>query len=208
MATTFEKVNEYDHENEEWRHYVERFDHFFTANEITDKDKRRSVFLVSVGAKTYKLIRSLVAPGDPKELTYEELAKIVEEHYQGPEGQSLLFLFNVLNSTRQQPGSEHCEFGSTVDEMLRDRLVCGTKDEKIQHRLLAEPKLTLKRALDLAIAIKTSERDALDLKKDNPVGQGDNPVNTLVQKPRDTRQGHKHNTTNVKCSRCDGKTRP
>ena len=93
-----------------------------------------------------------------------------------------------------------------LDEMLRDHLVCGTKDEKIQRHLLAEPKLTLKRILDLAIAIETSERDALDLKKDKPVGQGDNPVNTLVQKPRDTRQGHQPDTTNVKCSRCDGKT--
>ena len=40
------------------------------------------------------------------------------------------------------------------------------------------------------------------------MGQGDNPVNTPVQKPRDTRQGHKHDTTNVKCSRCDGKHAP
>ena len=48
--------------------------------------------------------------------------------------------------------------------MLRDRLVCGTRD-KIQRRLLAEPKLTLKRALDLAIAIETSEKDVLDLQK-------------------------------------------
>ena len=145
MATTFEKVDEYDHENEEWRHYVERFDHFFTANEITDKDKRRSVVLVSVGAKTYKLIRRLVAPGDPKELTYEELAKIVEEHYQGPEGQSLLFLFNVLNSTRQQPGETIPVFLAEL-RRLSEHCECGTKDEKIQHRLLAEPKLTLKRA--------------------------------------------------------------
>ena len=43
--------------------------------------------------------------------------------------------------------------------------VCGARDNKIQRRLLAEPKLTLKRALDLAIAIETSEKDVLDLKK-------------------------------------------
>ena len=92
--------------------------------------------------------------------------------------------------------------------MLRDRLVCGTKDEKIQRRLLAEPKLTLKRTLELAIAIETSERDALDLKKDKPVGQGDNPVNALVRKPHNTRQGHQHDTTNVKCSQCDRKHTP
>ena len=38
--------------------------------------------------------------------------------------------------------SEHCEFGITLDEMLRDRLVCVVRYIRIQRRLLAEPKLT------------------------------------------------------------------
>ena len=67
---TFGKVDEYN-ETEEWRHYIERVNHFFEANEITDLAKKRSIFLVSVGAKTYKLIRSLVAPADPKDKSYE-----------------------------------------------------------------------------------------------------------------------------------------
>ena len=158
----------------------------------------------------------MVEPGDPKELTY---AKIVEEHCQ-PKPSVIVQRFK-FNTRIRQPGetipvflaqlrrlSKHCEFGLTLDEMLRDRLVCGTKDEKIQHRLLAEPKLTLKQTLDLAIAIETSETDALDLKKDKLVGQGDNPVNALVQKPQNTRQGHQHDTTNVKCSQCDRKHAP
>ena len=64
---TFGKVDEYK-DDEDWRHYFERQNHFFEANEITDAAKQRSLFLVSVGAKTYKLIRSLVAPEDPKDI--------------------------------------------------------------------------------------------------------------------------------------------
>ena len=56
----FGKLDECN-ETEDWRHYIERVNHFFEANEITDPDKRRSIFLVCVGAKTYKLVRSLVA---------------------------------------------------------------------------------------------------------------------------------------------------
>jgi len=37
--------------------------------------------------------------------------------------------------------------------MLRDRLVCGVEVATIQKRLLAEPKLTLKRATEIAMAI-------------------------------------------------------
>ena len=199
MTTTIGKISEYVHENEEWRHYVERIDHFFAANEITDKDKQRSIFLVSVGATTYKLIRSLVSPTDPKDMTYEELAKVVQEHYQ-PQPSIIVQRFK-FNTRTQQPGeniskflaelrrlSEHCEFGSTLDEMLRDRLVCGTCDSKIQRRLLAEPKLKLKRTLELALAIETSEKDVLVLKQDNPVNHV-GTVNTLQQKSSQLEKG-------------------
>ena len=69
---TFGKLDEYN-ETEDWRHYIERVSHFFEANEITDPDKRRSISLVCVGAKTYKLVRSVVAPEDPKDKSYGNL---------------------------------------------------------------------------------------------------------------------------------------
>ena len=42
------------------------------ANEITDPGKRRSIFLVCVGAKTYKLVPSLVVPKDLKDKSHED----------------------------------------------------------------------------------------------------------------------------------------
>ena len=49
--------------------------------------------------------------------------------------------------------------------MLLDRLVCGVRDIRIQPRLLAAPKLTLKRALDLAFAIEAADKDASEIQK-------------------------------------------
>ena len=68
---TFEKLDEYNETEDWWSHYIDRVNHFFEANEITDPDKGRSIFLVCVGAKTYKLVRSLVAPEDPKDKSYD-----------------------------------------------------------------------------------------------------------------------------------------
>ncbi|XP_037505852.1 uncharacterized protein K02A2.6-like [Rhipicephalus sanguineus] len=45
------------------------------------------------------------------------------------------------------------------DVMLRDRFVCGIRDEHLQQRLFAEKDLTFQRALDLALS---SEREELD----------------------------------------------
>jgi len=38
--------------------------------------------------------------------------------------------------------AEYCNFGGTIDLMLRDKLVCGTSNESTQHLLLAETALT------------------------------------------------------------------
>ena len=46
--------------------------------------------------------------------------------------------------------AEFCNYGETLNDMLRDRIVCGVRDEHIQRRLLAESNLTLQKALDIA----------------------------------------------------------
>lgn len=206
---TFGKLDEYS-ETEDWRHYIERVNHFFEANEITDPDKKRSIFLVSVGAKTYKLIRSLVAPEDPKDKSYEDLAKLAQEHFT-PKPSAIVQRFK-FNTRSQQPGetiamflaelrqlTEYCEFGATLDEMLRDRLVCGVQDIRIQRRLLAEPKLTLKRALDLALAIEAAEKDASEIQKGDSQ-EGATPLNKV-----DAQDGK---GSEINCYRCGGKHYP
>ena len=52
--------------------YIERFEAFLEANSIKDESKLRAVFLASMGAATYKLIRSL-ANNKPKEKSYVDL---------------------------------------------------------------------------------------------------------------------------------------
>ena len=42
--------------------------------------------------------------------------------------------------------------------MLRDRLVCGCRDRRLQFKLLSDPKLTLKTALEATKADETAER--------------------------------------------------
>ena len=59
--------------------------------------------------------------------------------------------------------SEHCGFGDTLPDMLRDRLVCGIEDGRIQRRLLSEPDLAFKKAFEIAQAMESAERNAQDL---------------------------------------------
>ena len=52
-----------------------------------------------------------------------------------------------------------CKFGNTLDDMLRDHLVCGMNEETIQCRLLAESGLTLKKALKIAQRLEAAARN-------------------------------------------------
>ena len=98
--------------------------------------------------------------------------------------------------------SEYCEFAATLYEMLQDSLVCRVRDSRIQRCLLAEPKLSLKRALDLAVALETAEKDALNLQK-NPTPGGNPTVNKFKGKAGDEKEAKPSQTS--KCSPCDGK---
>ncbi|CAC5419124.1 unnamed protein product [Mytilus coruscus] len=70
--------------------------------------------------------------------------------------------------------------------MLRDRLVCGIKEDRIQRRLLAEPGLTFKKAMEVATAMEMAAKNAHDLQ---------------VQEPK---QVHKVTIRNEECYRCGG----
>jgi hypothetical protein len=59
--------------------------------------------------------------------------------------------------------TEHRKFGTSLDDMIRDRLVCGINNEKIQRRLLAEPELTYKKAVELSLAMESASKHVEDL---------------------------------------------
>ena len=60
---------------------------------------------------------------------------------------------------------EHSQYRNTLDDMLRDRLVCGIADTGLQRWLLAEPDLTFKKALQLPQAQETAEEGAKQLQQ-------------------------------------------
>ena len=51
--------------------------------------------------------------------------------------------------------TENCDYKEQLEDMLRDRLVCGIKHEHIKQRLLSEAdSLTLQRALDIVHSVE------------------------------------------------------
>ena len=56
--------------------------------------------------------------------------------------------------------SINCIFGDTLNDMLRDRLVCGLYSLKIQKFLLYYKKLTFAQARDIKVSMELAEENA------------------------------------------------
>ena len=81
MAVAFGKINSFNPSQDEWPLYVERLGHVFVANGITEEEKKQAVFLSVIGASTYKLLSSLLAPVKPGEKSYTFLVDTLSEHF-------------------------------------------------------------------------------------------------------------------------------
>lgn len=60
--------------------------------------------------------------------------------------------------------AQDCNYGETISQVLRDRLVCGINDDCIQRRLLSETNLTFESVLSLAQAIGSANKTVQDLR--------------------------------------------
>ncbi|XP_034549867.1 uncharacterized protein K02A2.6-like [Notolabrus celidotus] len=208
QMATFGTVGEFVEGDEDWTEYEERLGHFFSANGITEEAKRRSILLSACGAKTYKLIRNLATPRKPGDIPYDELVQLVGNHH-NPRPSEILQRFK-FHSHFRKPGqsvanfvaelrqlSEHCHFGAVLDDMLRDRLVCGISNDAIQRRLLGEtPPLTFKKALEISQGMEMAANDTKDIQKGH-VGSQSAAVHHIRKEPGKYAK-------RVECFRCGG----
>ena len=155
----------------EWEDYVERLENYFVAHDIKSDTKKKAVLLSDCGAATYKLIRSLVVPQKPSELEYKVLLAKTKEHFAPtPSCNVERYKFNTRVQQLDESVatyiaqlcalSTYCEFGEMLEDMLRDRIVCGISDARIQRRLLAEPRLTYAKAVQLSQSMEAAERNS------------------------------------------------
>ena len=149
--------------------------HFFLANGIENADKKRAVFLSVVGPATYKTLRNLVSPAKPGDKTYDELVEVLAKHYKSTPSEIVEHF--KFHSRFRKAGesvatfvaelrclSEFCNFGESLQDMIRDRLVCSINDEAIQKQLLSKPKLTYEQAVELALSLERAAQNIQDLK--------------------------------------------
>ena len=57
--------------------------------------------------------------------------------------------------------SQYCEYGDSLDSVLRDHLVCGINHDRTQQRLLSEGgNLSLQKAMDISLSLESVIKQA------------------------------------------------
>ena len=59
--------------------------------------------------------------------------------------------------------AQRCNFGDSLENILRDRLVLGIDNEAIQCQLLSKTTLTFKKALELAQGLEAAAKNAREI---------------------------------------------
>ena len=110
-------------------------------------------------------------PKVPEDVTLLEILQVLGDHFT-PEKSVIIehFRFNQRKQNYDEfvrvyiaelrKLSINCEFGDTLNVMLRDRLVCGLSSPKIQKALLGHKKLTIAQTCDIAVKMELAEENA------------------------------------------------
>ena len=171
------RLPEFDSAVESFSAYCRRLEQFFVVSGVEEDSvaKRRAIFLSALGASTFGLLEDLIAPSAVDEKPYKDLVKVLCDHFE-PQQSEIVARFRFHSNLRDagenvaaylarlRKLAKPCRFeAASLDEMLRDRFVCGIQDERLQSRLLSEPQLTLVKAMEIAQAHESAVASAAEL---------------------------------------------
>ncbi|XP_075740802.1 uncharacterized protein LOC142787055 [Rhipicephalus microplus] len=153
----------FDEEADNWEAYRLRLEAYFEVHDVTDEKKRRAISVTALSTKTVDLLAARCAPAKIQDLKYEDAVKFLGERF-APACNEIAESYKFF--TRNQLAGEsvneflveirkiasRCNFGSALDRMLRDRIVCGLHDASVRRQLLAKAELTLREAEEAARA--------------------------------------------------------
>ena len=124
--------------------YIECMEQHFITNDVLET-KKVATFLLTMGAKAYKVLRNLVAPDSPKDKRFNNLVKMLHMHLK-PKPLVIAERFKFYKRLQHEEESvaeysvtlkqfsTHCDFGSFLNDALRDQLVSGLCHETIQKK--------------------------------------------------------------------------
>lgn len=168
------KVSEFNEDVESFDNYIERLGHFFEINTIQETHKV-SFFVSIMGPSLYATLKDLLHPKLVKDEKYEDVIKVLQNHFT-PKCNTTYerFIFHKRVQKEGESISDYsvqlkklastCNYGTFLDDALRDQFLCGLKSAHILSKLLAEgDSLTFSKALEFSLVLENADRNVKSL---------------------------------------------
>lgn len=163
------------HVGDDWNIYIERLEQYYEANFI-EEDRKVAVLLTMVGSEAYKTLRNLCDPVLPKERKYKELKELLEKQF-AP--RISVFRYRIKFDKLQQEGESindwyvkvknfamKCQFGTMLEERVKDKFVTGMKQGAVLDRLCEEqPSKSSRELLEVALNKEAAARHTIEINK-------------------------------------------
>lgn len=173
MAQFLGNLHQYDPADSTLSSWFQLFDEYCNINEIEAEpqvargavpphNRRRALFLSSVGPRAYEVLRQACLPARPNASSISVLREILRDRFE-PAGlkSTNRFQFSQRNQKDGETITEYihtlqnlaslCNFGLFLNDALKDRLISGVKSDHLRRQLLGVADLTWAGAKDMAL---------------------------------------------------------
>lgn len=158
---------------EDWPKWIRRFDRFRMASGLVEKDAPVQVnaLIYAMGDEADDILASFGLTAGEK-AHYDTVRTRFQQYFVA--SRNVIYERAKFNSRIQGEDEpvdrfitalyglvEHCNYGALTDDMLRDRIVVGIRDDRLSEKLQLDPDLTLAKATQLT-------RQSEQVKKQQP----------------------------------------
>ncbi|XP_031344039.1 uncharacterized protein LOC116171379 isoform X3 [Photinus pyralis] len=155
---------------DDWEIFVERLDQYLIANRV-EEERKGSILITSVSEEVYKIMKNLCYPEKPFNKTYAALCTLLEDQFK--QKVSLFRKRIIFDNLRQgeetinewyvkvRRAAAECEFGTLLDERIKDKFVVGLKPGAVLNRMCEEkPTKSIAELVEVALAKEAALRES------------------------------------------------
>ncbi|XP_037572422.1 uncharacterized protein LOC119454605 [Dermacentor silvarum] len=204
---------EFDDTTSSWSTYRIRLEAFLEGYAVTDEGKRRALLASPLSDNVVSVLQGQCQSESVNSLSYEAVVQHLDNYFD-PQANEIAASY-VFFMRSQAEGekvryyvtdlrrlAKDCNFDKLVDHALRDRIVCGIRDEEARRHLLSQKKLNLAEAETFAVAAETAETNVRAMQKSSFNDNGDaNFVQRPWTNPRKSGHGPGSSTESTQCGR-------
>ncbi|KAK8758788.1 hypothetical protein V5799_003075 [Amblyomma americanum] len=204
---------EFDDTTGSWSSYRVRLEAFFEGRGITDPGKKRALLVSALSDHVVRVLQGQCQSESVNSLSYEVVIQHLDNHFDPKANEiaasNAFFMRNQAEGEKVRDYitdlrrlAKDWSFEKFLDRMLRDRIVCGIRDEQAR-RHMSQQKLSLAEVEAFSQAAEAAETNVRAMQERS---FNDNGAANFVQKhrrnPQKSGRGHGSMTESTPRGRC------